>query len=94
VKLKDVEKRAAAVVKEGLLRLGLITDGSNEQYKTWYTHNACHYIGIDVHDVGDYERPLEPGMTFVIEPGLYIRKTALDDLPKTPENDAFRSKVQ
>ena len=94
VKLKDVEKKAAAVVKEGLLRLGLITDASNEQYKTWYTHNACHYIGIDVHDVGDYERPLEPGMTFVIEPGLYIRKAALDDLPKTPENEAFRSKVQ
>src|SRR5262245_18315931 len=66
VKLKEVEKNAAAAVKEGLLRLGLITDASNDQYKTWYTHGACHYIGMDVHDVGDYESPLRPGMAFVI----------------------------
>ena len=36
---------------------------------------------MDVHDVGDYKRPLEAGMAFVIEPGLYIRPEALDQLP-------------
>jgi Xaa-Pro aminopeptidase len=46
-----------------------------------------------VHDVGDYNRPFEAGMAFVIEPGLYIRPQALDDLPKTPENKAFAERV-
>src|SRR5262245_52180450 len=89
----DVEKAAAAVVREGLLKLGLITDAKGEQYRTWYTHGICHWIGMDVHDVGDYRRPLEPGMAFVIEPGLYIRREALAQLPDTPENRAFREKV-
>jgi Xaa-Pro aminopeptidase len=46
-----------------------------------------------VHDVGDYRRPFEPGMAFVIEPGLYIRREGLAQLPDTPENRAFREKV-
>jgi Xaa-Pro aminopeptidase len=44
--------------------------------------------------VGDYERPLEPGMAFVIEPGLYLRADALDTLPPTPENKAFAEKAR
>jgi len=48
---------------------------------------------MDVHDVGEYRRPLEAGMAFVIEPGIYIRPEALDLLPDTPENRAFRDKV-
>ena len=48
---------------------------------------------MDVHDVGDYKRPLEAGMAFVIEPGLYIRPEALEQLAETPENRAFREKV-
>jgi Xaa-Pro aminopeptidase len=49
---------------------------------------------MDVHDVGDYRKPLEPGMTFTIEPGLYIRPAALETLPDTPENRAFKEKVR
>jgi Xaa-Pro aminopeptidase len=82
------------VVKAGLLKLGLITDDSGDQYRIWYTHGASHYIGIDVHDVGDRTRPLEPGMAFTIEPGIYIRQSALDALPRTAENLAFIDKVQ
>jgi len=44
--------------------------------------------------VGDYERVMEPGSAFVIEPGLYIREEALDALPPTPENKAFIEKVR
>jgi len=49
---------------------------------------------MDVHDVGDYRKPLEPGMSFTIEPGLYIRPAALETLPDTPENRAFKEKVR
>ena len=92
-KTLDIERAAEAVIKAGLLKLGLITDATGPQFRTWYTHGICHWIGMDVHDVGDYKRPLEAGMAFVIEPGLYIRPEALEQLPDTPENRAFREKV-
>ncbi|UXA67993.1 aminopeptidase P N-terminal domain-containing protein [Xanthomonas prunicola] len=73
---------AVEILTEGLLRLGLlkgklernIADG---QYKRFYRHKTGHWLGLDVHDVGDYRlagdsRLLEPGMVFTIEPGLYV----------------------
>jgi Xaa-Pro aminopeptidase len=90
----DVEKAVAETVKAGLLRLGLISDASGDQFRTWYTHGICHWIGMDVHDAGDYKRPLAPGMAFVLEPGVYIREAALDQLPDTPENRTFKEKVK
>src|SRR5439155_3192810 len=92
--LQDVHKKTVELIKAGLLKLGLITDTTGDQYRLWYTHGASHYIGIDVHDVGDRRRPLEPGMAFVIEPGIYIRPAALDELPRTAENMAFIDKVR
>jgi Xaa-Pro aminopeptidase len=92
--LSDIHGRTVEIVKQELLKLGLITDASGDQYKTWYTHGACHFIGMDVHDVGDYDRPLEPGMAFVIEPGIYIREDGLSSLLKSPDNDAFMEKVR
>jgi Xaa-Pro aminopeptidase len=90
----DIEKASADVLRDGLLKLGLITDATGDQFRLWYTHGVCHWIGLDVHDVGDYKRPLAPGMTFVIEPGVYIRPEALEHLPKTPANAAFIEKVR
>ena len=92
--LLDIHRKTVEVVKAGLLKLGLITDPESDQYRMWYTHNASHYIGIDVHDVGDRNRPLEPGMAFVIEPGLYIRPGVLDTLPRSRENDALIEKIR
>ena len=92
--LMDVHNKTVDVIKAGLLRLGLITDTSGDQYKMWYTHNSSHFLGIDVHDVGDRKGPLVPGMAFTIEPGIYIRHSALDALPKTSENSALIEKIQ
>ena len=93
-KTADIEKASEEVIKAGLLKLGLITDAKSEQFRTWYTHGICHWIGMDVHDVGDYDRPLAAGMTFVVEPGLYIRPQALDDMADTPANREFKEKVK
>ena len=94
VTLDDIHLASVEVVKRGLLGLGLITDSSSDQYKTWYTHGTCHWIGMDVHDVGIRKRALEPGMAFVIEPGLYMREVALEILAKTPENQEFIETVR
>ncbi|HTM03293.1 MAG TPA: aminopeptidase P N-terminal domain-containing protein [Vicinamibacterales bacterium] len=93
-RLADIHAKTVEVIKQGLLKLGLITDATGDQYRTWYTHSSSHWIGIDVHDVGDNRRPLEPGMAFTIEPGIYIRESALDNLPKTPANEAFIARVR
>ena len=75
---------AAAVetLTEGLLQLGLLKGKlekniSTGQYKRFYRHKTGHWLGLDVHDVGEYRlagesRLLEPGMVFTIEPGLYV----------------------
>lgn len=89
----EVQAACDEVVRAGLLKLGLITEGTGTQFKIWSTHGVLHYIGMDVHDVST-RRVLEPGMAFVIEPGIYIREAALENLPKTPENAAFIEKVR
>ncbi|MBD8636232.1 aminopeptidase P N-terminal domain-containing protein [Stenotrophomonas sp. CFBP 13725] len=73
---------AVNVLTEGLLRLGLLkgtleANIAEAHYKRFYRHKTGHWIGLDVHDVGDYRlagesRLLEPGMVFTIEPGLYV----------------------
>ncbi|HEY6211608.1 MAG TPA: aminopeptidase P N-terminal domain-containing protein [Vicinamibacterales bacterium] len=92
--LKQMHDKTVEVIKAGLLKLGLIADASGDQYRMWYTHGSSHYIGIDVHDVGSNTRPLEPGMAFTIEPGIYIRESALDALPRTPDNDALVARIR
>lgn len=82
VSLDDVHHAALETLVDGLLELGLV-EGDRDQvleaeaYKPFYMHRTSHWLGMDVHDVGGYfvegrPRPLEPGMVFTIEPGLYI----------------------
>jgi len=81
VYISDVHRAASEVIKDGLLRLGLITDKNSEQYRLWFMHGTSHWLGMNVHDVGNYASKLEPGMVFTLEPGIYIRPDALDYQP-------------
>lgn len=93
VTFDDVQAACDQVIRDGLLKLGLIVDASGAQHKVWSTHGFLHFIGLDVHDVS-VRRQVAPGSAFVIEPGIYIREAALDALPRTPENLAFIEKVR
>jgi Xaa-Pro aminopeptidase len=76
----DVHRAATEVIKDGLLKLGLITNRNSEQYRIWFMHGTSHWLGMNVHDVGNAVR-LEPGMVFTNEPGIYVRLDALEHQP-------------
>ncbi|MGI9056336.1 MAG: M24B family metallopeptidase [Pyrinomonadaceae bacterium] len=64
------------------------------QYTIWYMHGWGHWLGMNVHDVGDYSEKMKPGMIMTNEPGIYIREDALDYFPDTPEMKAFIAKIR
>lgn len=78
----SIHAAAVTALTEGLLRLGLITGRLEEAinaglYRQYYPHKTSHWLGLDVHDVGEYDQEgqsclLEPGMVLTIEPGIYI----------------------
>jgi Xaa-Pro aminopeptidase len=92
--VSEVNRAATEVIKDGLLKLGLITDRNSNQYRIWFMHGTSHWLGMNVHDVGNYGAKLEPGMTFTNEPGIYVRPDALDNLPKTAENEKFIAAIR
>ena len=78
----DPHEAAIKVITQGLIDVGILkgkleTNIEEESYKDYYMHRTGHWLGMDVHDVGDYKvddewRVLEPGMVLTVEPGLYI----------------------
>ncbi len=70
--LKEYEQKVEHYMGEKLTALGLIDDTSHEAVRKYYPHATSHFLGLDVHDVGDYTLPLEPGMVLTCEPGIYI----------------------
>ncbi len=85
---------AQKVISDGLFKLGLITEKNSGQEQMWYMHGWGHWLGMNVHDVGNYGVLLREGMIMTNEPGIYIRGDALDYLPDTPESQAFISKMK
>ena len=78
----DPHEAAVRVLTRGLVKLGILKGKPadlvrKDAYRRFYMHRTGHWLGMDVHDVGDYKvggawRELEPGMVLTVEPGLYI----------------------
>src|SRR6185312_13814170 len=95
----DPHDAAVKVVTQGLVKLGLLKGrvAALEKagaYKQFFMHRTGHWLGMDVHDVGDYKvgdewRVLEPGMVLTIEPGLYI-PGSVRGVPKAYRNIGIR----
>jgi Xaa-Pro aminopeptidase len=89
---------AVKVLAQGVIDLKLVSGSlgevlEKETYKRFYMHRTGHWLGLDVHDAGEYKRQgewraLAPGMTLTVEPGLYIR--AEDDVPEPLRNIGIR----
>lgn len=87
--IKQANDRVIEIFTEGLVELGILKGDvqaliETKAYRQFYMHGLGHWLGLDVHDVGDYSnersRPLEIGMVITVEPGLYIASDA--DVPE------------
>lgn len=86
----EIQNTIVSVLTTGLVELGILRGQVDEliasnAYRPFYMHNSGHWLGLDVHDVGQYKvdsrwRPLAPGMVLTVEPGIYIH-------PKMPGID-------
>jgi Xaa-Pro aminopeptidase len=84
--LQEIHQAAVRTIADGLRSLGILQQSldeilEKESFKPYYMHRTCHYLGMDVHDVGLYyvdgePRPLQPNMVITVEPGLYISQKA------------------
>ncbi|MBI2720630.1 MAG: aminopeptidase P family protein [Bacteroidetes bacterium] len=77
-------KAVGDLMTEELLQLGLITTEDVKKqnanwpaYKKYFMHGTSHFLGLDVHDVGFFTEPIQAGMVFTVEPGIYIREENL-----------------
>src|SRR5947209_2805639 len=90
VTLEEMHERSVEILTDGMVRLGLLRGDvkkliEEEEYKKFYMHRLSHYLGMDVHDVGLYQRdgsprPVEAGIVITVEPGLYVAEDA-EDIP-------------
>jgi Xaa-Pro aminopeptidase len=102
-----IHAAARRVLAEGLVALGALPRGLEESlamhhYREFYMHGTGHWLGMDVHDVGDYKidrasRVLEPGMVLTVEPGLYFdpeRETVTYHLREFSEDEVWERRLR
>lgn len=77
--INDYNKEVGLVMEKELIQLGLIDstdiknqDPKNPAFKKYFMHGTSHFLGLDVHDVGDFYAPITENMVFTVEPGIYI----------------------
>ncbi len=81
---KNYNKEVGGIMEAELIKLGLLDkhdvqkqDAENPLYKRYFMHGTSHSLGLDVHDVGSFETPMQDGMVFTCEPGIYILEEEL-----------------
>ncbi len=89
-KLKTYEDKVMRFIGSELKTLGLIKNLKETEVRRYFPHATSHFIGLNVHDVGDYQMPLKPGMVLTVEPGIYIPEEGIgvrieDDVLVTPD---------
>ena len=81
---KEYNKEVGKIMESELIKLGLLDkhdvlkqDPKNPLFKKYFMHGTSHYLGLDVHDVGNFDWPMKEGMVFTCEPGIYILEEEL-----------------
>lgn len=99
--IPEYQKEVGKIMESELVKLGLIdsTDIKNQNpdwpaYKKYFMHGTSHFIGLDTHDSGFFQEPIQAGMVFTCEPGIYIQEEGLgirleDDLVIRDNGPAF-----
>jgi Xaa-Pro aminopeptidase len=93
-RVEEVHREAVAELTRGLVELGILSGNAEElveqrAYERYFPHQTSHWLGLDLHDVGDYvvdgvSRVLEPGMVLTVEPGLYFSEARAADARSRP----------
>ena len=83
-KFKEYNAEIGRIMELELIKLGLLDkhdvqkqDPKNPLFKRYFMHGTSHYLGLDVHDVGSMDWPMQEGMVFTCEPGIYILEEEL-----------------
>jgi Xaa-Pro aminopeptidase len=74
--LQDYQTEAGKIMRSALVGLGLPVE-KGDDYKKYFMHSMSHHLGLDVHDAGSRYAPIQAGMVFTVEPGIYIREEGL-----------------
>lgn len=95
-KFREYERLMEQFIGEKLRELGLIKSITSEAVRHYFPHATSHFVGIDTHDIGDYDATFEPGMVFACEPGIYIPEEGIgvrieDDVLITAEGNTILS---
>ncbi|MBD8491151.1 aminopeptidase P family protein [Echinicola sp. CAU 1574] len=84
VAIQEYQKEVGKVMESELVGLGLLDrtdvknqDPANPLYRKYFMHGTSHHLGLDVHDVGSVYEPIQKGMVFTVEPGIYIREEGI-----------------
>lgn len=70
VPFEELNRKATEVLADGLIKLGVMKDKS--EVRQYYPHGCSHFLGLDVHDMGNYSQNLKENMVITVEPGIYI----------------------